>query len=147
DHESRVTKAPDSVTTHPSPTLSLVASYRAECARLGYAADEAQERVVARLEDLRQRLLAPTPRTGGLQELLSRKRACSTVRGIYLWRGVCRGKTWLMDLFFHSLHLKNKQRSHYHRFTQAVKDELKKHADECDPLEGVDDKIGARARV
>ena len=135
------------MTTHPSPTLSLVASYRAECARLGYAADEAQERVVARLEDLRQRLLAPAPRSGLLKELLSRKRARPAERGIYLWGGVGRGKTWLMDLFFHSLPFKNKQRSHFHRFMQAVHDELKKHPEESDPLERVADKIAARARL
>ena len=52
-----------------------------------------------------------------------------------MWGGVGRGKTWLMDLFFHSLPFKDKQRSHFHRFMQFVHDELKKHKDRADPLE------------
>ncbi len=135
------------MTTHPSPTLSLAALYRAECARLGYVADAAQEHVVARLDDLRQRLLAPAPKAGLLKELLSRKRARTAERGIYLWGGVGRGKTWLMDLFFQSLPFKNKQRTHFHRFMQSVHLELKKHPDEPNPLERVADKIAARARI
>jgi cell division protein ZapE len=135
------------MTTHPSPALALPGLYRAERARLGYLSDEAQDQVVARLEDLRQRLLLPAPKNGLLKDLLSRKRPPPTERGLYIWGGVGRGKTWLMDLFFQSLPFKNKQRSHFHRFMQSVHDELKKHPDEPNPLERVADKIAARARI
>ncbi len=135
------------MTTHPTPPVSLAALYRAECARLGYSPDAAQEHIIEKLEDLRSRLLAPAPRAGLLKELLSRKRARPAQRGLYIWGGVGRGKTWLMDLFFQSLPFKNKQRSHFHRFMQSVHDELKKHPDETNPLERVADKIAARVRV
>lgn len=124
-----------------------MATYRAECARLGYAEDEAQQQIVARLDDLRARLLAPAPKTGLLRGLLSRKRGRQGQRGLYIWGGVGRGKTWLMDLFFQSLPFKNKQRSHFHRFMQSVHDELKKYPDEPNPLERVADKIASRARL
>lgn len=133
--------------THLSSSNSVAALYRAECARLGYQADPAQEGIVAALDALRERLLAPAPKTGLLKGLLSRKRAHEPQRGLYIWGGVGRGKTWLMDLFFHSLPFKNKQRSHFHRFMQAIHEELKKHPDSADPLELVADRIAAHSRV
>jgi cell division protein ZapE len=66
---------------------------------------------------------------------------------LYLWGGVGRGKTWLMDLFFHSLPFKNKQRSHFHRFMQAVHDDLKRLKDQPDPLEIVAERIAKRTRI
>ncbi len=124
---------------------SVAASYRRECARLGYAPDAAQLRVVAALDELRARLIAPRPK-GLLKGLLSRGKR-EPERGLYVWGGVGRGKTWLMDLFFHSLPFKDKQRSHFHRFMQFVHDELKKHKDQTDPLELVADKVARRTRV
>lgn len=135
------------LTTHPSPFARVVDLYRAECARLGYRADPAQEQVVARLDELRERLLAPAPKSGLLKGLLGRGRTRPLQKGLYIWGGVGRGKTWLMDLFFQSLPFKNKQRSHFHRFMQVVHDELKKHRGASDPLELIADKIAKRTRI
>jgi cell division protein ZapE len=46
-------------------------------------------------------------------------------RGIYLWGGVGRGKTWLMDLFYDTLPVQRKRRTHFHRFMQGIHHELK----------------------
>ena len=135
------------MTTHPSPPLTLAALYRSESARLGYIADPAQELVVGKLDLLREQLIAPRPKEGLLKTLISRKRAERGIRGLYIYGGVGRGKTWLMDLFFQSLPFKDKQRSHFHRFMQSVHDELKKHPDEANPLEHVADKVAKRARI
>lgn len=135
------------MTTHPSPTLTVAALYRNECARLGYTTDPAQEQIVAKLDELRERLLQPVPKPGLLAGLLSRNARRPMQRGLYIWGGVGRGKTWIMDLFFQSLPFKNKQRSHFHRFMQFVHDELKKHRDETDPLQLVADKVAKRTRV
>jgi cell division protein ZapE len=121
--------------------------YLQEIARHGYTSDPAQERVVALLDDLRERLLAPPPAKALLKGLLTRSKARELQRGLYVWGGVGRGKTWLMDLFFHSLPVKDKQRSHFHRFMQSVHDELKKHKDRADPLELVAEKIAHKTRV
>src|SRR5262245_21454701 len=130
--------------TH-SADVTVLALYQRECARLGYAADPSQQRVIAALDELRTRLCAP-PRQGLLKGLLARRKR-ELERGLYIWGGVGRGKTWLMDLFFHSLPFKDKQRSHFHRFMQFVHDELKKHADLPDPLEHVADKVARKTRV
>jgi cell division protein ZapE len=132
-------------TTPISNDDSVLALYRRECQRLGYTPDSAQQRVVAALDDLRTRLLAPRPKNL-LKGLLTR-RAPTLERGLYVWGGVGRGKTWLMDLFFHSLPFKDKQRSHFHRFMQFVHDELKKHKDRADPLELIAEKVARRTRV
>jgi cell division protein ZapE len=125
---------------------TVAAHYELECARLGYRKDPAQEAVVALLDDLRGRLLARTDQSL-LNALLRRRRKSAPERGLYVWGGVGRGKTWLMDLFFHSLPFREKQRSHFHRFMQFVHDELKKERDRSDPLEQVAEKIARRARV
>ena len=132
---------------HSTPTTTTVADlYHRECARLGYRRDPVQERVVAHLDDLRQRLLAPEPKSGLLKGLLSRKQQ-RLHQGLYIWGGVGRGKTWLMDLFYQTLPFKNRQRSHFHRFMQHLHDELKKHRDHADPLELVAEKIAGKARL
>lgn len=125
--------------------------YGRECARLGYQPDPSQQQVVALLDDLRERLIAAKPKRllgnkllGGL---LSGGKLHQLQRGLYVWGGVGRGKTWLMDLFFQSLPFRDKQRSHFHRFMQSVHDELKKHKDQADPLERVADRLAQRARV
>jgi cell division protein ZapE len=130
------------LTTSPSSVAEL---YARECARLGYTPDPVQQRVVAAFDDLRARLTAPRPK-GLLSGLLNRRKR-ELERGLYLWGGVGRGKTWLMDLFFQSLPFKDKRRSHFHRFMQFVHDELKKHQDRADPLEMVADKVAKKTRV
>lgn len=134
-----------STPTLPSTSSSVADLYTRECARLGYSPDPAQQRIVAALDDLRSRLLAPRPKNL-LKGILSRRKR-EFERGLYVWGGVGRGKTWLMDLFFQSLPFKDKQRSHFHRFMQFVHDELKKHKDRADPLELVADKVAKKTRV
>jgi cell division protein ZapE len=135
------------MSAEPSVSLTLPDLYRRECERLGYQPDAAQEHAVARLEDLRQRLMARSKPTGVIARLIARKQPRELERGLYLWGGVGRGKTWLMDLFFQSLPFKEKQRSHFHRFMQGVHEELKKHADRADPLELVAEKVAKHTRV
>jgi len=55
-------------------------------------------------------------------------------RGVYLWGGVGRGKTWLMDLFYESLPIEQKRRIHFHRFMQRVHGELADLGQVSDPL-------------
>lgn len=58
-------------------------------------------------------------------------------KGIYLWGGVGRGKTFLMDLFFNTLSMKKKIRLHFHRFMQQIHRGLKQHQGQADPLKKI----------
>ena len=120
--------------------------YQREYARLGYKPDPAQAKVVALFDELRDRLITAKPKRL-LGKLLSGGKQHELQRGLYVWGGVGRGKTWLMDLFFQSLPLRDKQRSHFHRFMQSVHDELKKHKEQADPLDLVADRIAQKARI
>jgi len=56
------------------------------------------------------------------------------VQGLYIWGSVGRGKTWLMDMFFEQLPIKQKQRIHFHRFMQRVHRGLREQGQVRDPL-------------
>ena len=116
----------------------------------GLTADPAQFALAARLTDLRARLLAanrPARAGAGLARVLGLRRWRAPVRGLYLWGGVGRGKTYLMDLFHQSLPFADKRRAHFHRFMRSVHDELRALAGQPDPLLRVADRFARRARV
>jgi cell division protein ZapE len=89
--------------------------YRDRVATGGLAADPAQEAVLPEFERIRSDLSAPPPRLGWF----ARARP-QPVKGLYLWGGVGRGKSMLMDLFFDSVDGVPKRRVHFHAFMQEV---------------------------
>ncbi|HLW73730.1 MAG TPA: AFG1/ZapE family ATPase, partial [Gammaproteobacteria bacterium] len=130
---------------HEAPTPETPRQrYERELVRCGFQRDPAQERAVAAFDQLQARLLA-APAPTWWQRLLNREPP--PVKGLYLWGGVGRGKTWLMDSFFETLPLEEKLRLHFHRFMHEVHAELKKHPDESDPLLEVAVHFRDRARV
>ena len=127
---------------------SLRALYDEQIAAHGFEPDAAQLAAIERLEDLRLRLTqAGTP--GRLQRhlLRLRRRPLPATRGLYLWGGVGRGKTWLMDLFHDSLGAGMCRRSHFHHFMREVHEELTRIRDRRDPLATVAARMARRARV
>ncbi|ADO46756.1 cell division protein ZapE [[Enterobacter] lignolyticus] len=120
--------------------------------------DDVQQEAVARLEAIYQALTsrphsAAVTNNGGLRATFSRllgKRepvVVPSVRGLYMWGGVGRGKTWLMDLFYHSLPEGRKQRLHFHRFMLRVHEELTALQGHTDPLEIIADRFKAETDV
>ena len=112
--------------------------------------DPHQQPALDALERLRAELTLSEPHRerGWWRRLIGRSRATNPViRGVYLWGGVGRGKTWLMDLFFDSLGPLPKHRAHFHRFMQSVHTGLKTHKNQVDPLATVAAEISADARV
>ena len=69
------------------------------------------------------------------------------VTGLYMWGGVGRGKTFLMDLFYEALPFQNKLRSHFHRFMHSVHGQLRQMKEQVDPLERVADDLASRTRI
>jgi len=125
---------------------SLIGIYDNELTRLGHSEDPAQRKAVEALDDLRRRLLADKP-LNWWQKLWRHKHTRELERGVYLWGGVGRGKTWLMDLFYDSLPFKEKQRSHFHRFMQFVHHELHRKRNRADPLDVIAQQLALRTRV
>lgn len=122
-----------------------------------YQADAVQRQAVMQLDNIYQALQQqPMPGTtpGGLRSKLSRwfgkgeeNLPQRPVQGLYMWGGVGRGKTWLMDLFFHSLPGDRKLRLHFHRFMLRVHEELTELQGHENPLEIVADGFKAQTDV
>lgn len=68
-------------------------------------------------------------------------------KGLYVWGGVGRGKTMLMDEFFENLATPRKQRSHFHGFMRDVHAGLKKNSGQPDPLREVAEQLAREVRV
>lgn len=68
-------------------------------------------------------------------------------KGLYMWGGVGRGKTWMMDMFFDSLPKERKMRLHFHHFMKRVHHELNQLKGQSDPLQKVADIIYQEADV
>jgi cell division protein ZapE len=128
----------------------VTARCQAALAAHGHTLDAAQPAALRRLEDLRRRLLARAGATSlierGLQMLPGAPRP-RPLRGLWLWGGVGRGKTFLMDQFFDELPLPAKRREHFHRFMQSVHAGLRRHHDTPSPLERVAADIARETRV
>ncbi|GAA5556365.1 cell division protein ZapE [Acinetobacter schindleri] len=70
-----------------------------------------------------------------------RFRRQTSPKGVYMWGGVGRGKTWLMDQFYDSIPFRRKIRMHFHHFMQHVHRELNKLSGQRNPLDLVADQI------
>ncbi len=123
----------------------MTARVEAALAAHGHAPDASQRAVLARLEDLRRRVLARNSVLERGLRLLPRARP--PLRGLYLWGGVGRGKTFLVDEFFAELPAREKRREHFHRFMHDVHARLKRHRNLSNPLAQVAADIAAKCRI
>ena len=105
--------------------------------------DSAQERAVAALDKL-----ASSFRNGGL---ISRLLGFSNdgPAGVYLWGGVGRGKSMLMDLAFAQIDVAPKRRVHFHEFMLETHQRLRvaRQSEEGDPIEPVAEQIADEAKL
>ena len=110
--------------------------------------DPEQAAAAERLDALQRELEAPQPGPGLMGRLLGRKSAPSP-RGVYMWGGVGRGKSMLMDLFHDNLAITAKRRAHFHEFMlddhARLREERKKESG--DPILPVAQAIAAETRV
>jgi len=85
-------------------------------------ADPAQHAVLPVLEELRTFLEAPVQKKRLLRGLFGKP--SESHKGLYMWGGVGRGKSMLMDLFFDSVDIADKRRVHFHAFMQEIHAEM-----------------------
>jgi len=131
-------------------------------------ADEGQALAVAALDDLYQRFMAQAGASGDgsvgsssansnsankssffsrLRDKFSEPEPTSVLQGLYMWGGVGRGKTFLMDLFVESLPPGAALRMHFHRFMREVHRSLNAHAGSSNPLLLVADEFAGKGSV
>jgi cell division protein ZapE len=129
--------------------LNIREAYEDSLHREGHERDTAQETIVDLLDDLQQSLQDEEPRSRGLRGLFGRKNRpeSKAIRGLYVWGGVGRGKTFLMDLFFETLDVEHKKRIHFHRIMHEVHQRLKAIGDVENPLDKVAAQIARDTRV
>ncbi len=124
--------------------------------------DPAQHEALRELDRIHAALLTDGGE-GWLDRLSARWRRPAPVPGLYLWGGVGRGKTFLIDLFYEQLPLpvfvtaghakaqsgirNGKYRTHFHRFMRQVHERLREHAGQADPLARIAQEWRGRLRV
>lgn len=127
--------------------MNIKQSYLEIAENDGLQPDPEQLRVADALHDLQ---IALVSRPKGLQKILLMFRPgqnAAPAKGLYLWGGVGRGKTFLMDLFFKTLDVEAKKRIHFHRMMREVHQKLKRYGDVEDPMDKVAADIARDAHV
>jgi cell division protein ZapE len=119
--------------------------FDAHLAARGYRADASQLAALGRLQRLDEDWRAyKAQRSNALKKLLARP---PVPRGVYLWGGVGRGKSFLMDAFFAAVPILRKTRLHFHEFMRSVHRELDEVKGTPDPLDEVARRIAKRHRL
>ncbi|MGQ0579403.1 MAG: cell division protein ZapE [Betaproteobacteria bacterium] len=110
----------------------------------GFTLDRAQLAALGYLERLYGELVESEHLGRSWLRMFQRPRP---LRGLYLWGGVGRGKSFLMDTFFETLPVERKRRVHFHRFMQHIHHRLKMLQGEENPLAHVAAEIAAESRL
>lgn len=109
-----------------------------------FMADDAQAEAVHELNRVWEELIS---RYKASKKAFRRFRRQTAPQGVYMWGGVGRGKTWLMDQFYESIPFRRKTRMHFHHFMQYVHKELNKNSGQQNPLDIVAEQIYKEAVV
>ncbi len=119
--------------------------YHSVCEQSGFVCDAAQLAAIDELACLWQQLVEFKDKR---EQFLGRSLRCPDVpKGLYIWGGVGRGKTFLMDGFYHCLPFKRKRRLHFHHFMAEVHQEMQRLAASSDPLIALADRIAQDTRL
>jgi len=125
--------------------MALIELFEQALQARGFQADSSQLRAAERLQQLCDEWTAyKARRSGAVSRLLVRP---PIPRGVYLWGGVGRGKSFLMDCFFKAVPLVRKRRVHFHEFMREVHRQLQEVKGETDPLDHVGLRLARRSRL
>jgi len=125
--------------------LKALEYYHQELKTRGYHSDPAQLRAIERLQRCEDEWIAYKEiRSSGLKKKFFKPKL---PRGIYLWGGVGRGKSFLMDCFYAASPLEKKIRIHFHEFMREVHRELHELSGLADPLDELSRRIAKRYRL
>ncbi|MET3120522.1 cell division protein ZapE [Oxalobacteraceae bacterium GrIS 2.11] len=125
--------------------MNVVEFYQHALAERGFSADDTQLRAVERLQIAYDAWVTYKGRRNNkLMRLLSPP---EIPRGVYMWGGVGRGKSFLMDSFYSVVPIKRKTRIHFHEFMRGVHQQLDELKGVANPLDIVAEKIAKKYRL
>jgi len=119
-----------------APAQAVRRHFATRLAASGFQADAAQSFALDTLAEWLETLL------NGKRGWLRRP-----IGGLYLWGGVGRGKSFVMDCFFQGAPLAAKRRVHFHAFLQELQVRLLAHTGQPDPLARVAGELAGEVRL
>lgn len=128
--------------------MPILEEYKRQILQKQLMDDPAQQQALQKLARLQQQITDYTQQRRTLSHRFQRffrghsATPQGTPPGLYLWGGVGRGKTWLMDMFYDTLDIetpqgKNKIRLHFHHFMRSIHDQLSLIGERKDALKHI----------
>ncbi|MDM0112159.1 cell division protein ZapE [Variovorax sp. J22R133] len=125
--------------------MSVRSVYEAELKTRGYESDPAQLRAVDALERCCEEWAEyKAQRSNAFKKFINRP---DIPRGVYMFGGVGRGKSFLMDCFYTAVPLRRKTRLHFHEFMREVHRELADLQGTVNPLDELGRRMAKRYRL
>jgi len=125
--------------------MSVYQSYQKEIKSRGFKSDPAQLRAIDALERCATEWsLYKEKRSNSIKKIINHP---DIPRGVYLYGGVGRGKSFLMDCFYESVPLVRKTRLHFHEFMREVHRELRDLQGNADPLDILGEQMSKRFKL
>ena len=148
-HAKSADFVPPALSRHPTRPMqsSPLTDFYTNAIDQPYEFDAGQQYAIAQLQQL---LAAINDHGSGgkkSSKLLRLFGKSNHIPGLYLWGGVGRGKTHLMDHFFACVPLKEKKRIHFHRFMQMIHGQLKNKRNTANPLEHIGREFARECRL
>ncbi len=129
----------------PAAQLDVRQAYEAALTERGYQSDSAQRAAVDRLQRMYDELVAfKSKRSNAFKKLVNRP---DVPRGVWMFGGVGRGKSFLMDCFYASVPVVRKNRVHFHEFMRGVHRELDELKGSANPLDEVARRIARHVAI
>ncbi|MBS7808446.1 cell division protein ZapE [Variovorax sp. PCZ-1] len=125
--------------------MSVIQAYEEELKKRGYTSDPAQLRAVQALQRCADEWAAyKEKRSNAFKKLINRP---DIPKGVYMFGGVGRGKSFLMDCFYNAVPLKRKTRLHFHEFMREVHRELANLQGTQNPLDALGKQMAKRYKL
>ncbi|QNN59154.1 cell division protein ZapE [Diaphorobacter ruginosibacter] len=125
--------------------MNVKEAYQAELAAKGFKSDPAQLRAVEALQRCADDwAVYKSKRSNSFKKLINHP---DLPKGVYMYGGVGRGKSFLMDCFFNAVPIKRKVRLHFHEFMRSVHHELHLMQGTQNPLDVLGAKIAKKYKL
>ena len=125
--------------------MSVTTQYQQELAQRGYISDPAQLKAVEALEKCATEWADyKDQRSNVFKKIINRP---DIPKGVYMYGGVGRGKSFLMDCFYNAVPIQRKTRLHFHEFMREVHRELADLQGTVNPLDELGKRMAKRYRL